>query len=180
MELCNQGLAKDKDGNTKEDFQAWVKYFEDADAALAEDIAALQQDVKNIMKLVQQQVTGIEIQATMNPVFGTFSSPVDIQTNVLAAYYGETTVPVFFPAGDGDDVDSWVGSTPAVLTSELQAIGANQMEIPAGLIMNETEGNAGTLYLTVNPSDVVMDGKEFTLRASDNSVSKVALSPLET
>ena len=46
--------------------------------------------------------------------------------------------------------------------------------------MNETEGNAGTLYLTVNPSDVVMDGKEFTLRASDNSVSKVALSPLET
>ena len=41
----NQGLAKDKDGNTKEDFQAWVKYFEEADAALAEDIAALKQDV---------------------------------------------------------------------------------------------------------------------------------------
>jgi hypothetical protein len=176
----NQGLAKDKDGNTKEDFQAWVKYFEDADAALAEDIAALKEAVENIQKLIQQQVTGIEIQATMNPVFGTFSSPVDIQTNVLAAYYGESAVPVFFPAGDGEDADSWVGSTPAVLTSELQAIGANPMKIPAGIIMNEAKGNAGTLYLTVNPSDVVMDGKEFTLRASDNSVSKVALSPLET
>ena len=176
----NQGLAKDKDGNTKEDFQAWVKYFEDADAALAEDIAALKEAVENIQKLIQQQVTGIEIQATMNPVFGTFSSPVDIQTNILAAYYGESAVPVFFPAGDGDDADSWVGSTPIVLSSELQAIGANPVQIPAGIIMNEAKGNAGTLYLTVNPSDVVMDGKEFTLRASDNSVSKVALSPLET
>ena len=160
--------------------QDMANAYDEAIQNLQDQIDALNEEVEKLKELVQKQVTGIEIQATMNPIFGTFSSPIDVQTNILAAYYGETTVPVFFPAGDGDDVDSWVGSTPAVLTSELQAIGANQMEIPAGLIMNETEGNAGTLYLTVNPSDVVMDGKEFTLRASDNSVSKVALSPLET
>ncbi len=177
----NQGLAKDKDGNTKEDFQAWVKYFEDADAALAEDIAALQQDVKNIMKLVQQQVTGIEIQATKNPLFGSFAYPVGVQSNILALYYGKLENPVRFPAGDqGAEASTWA-LAPAVLTSELDAIGAPRIMLKAGEVaMLKEEGNAGVIYLTVNPSDVVMDGKEFTLRASDNSVSKVALSPLET
>lgn len=174
----NKGLAKDKDGNTKEDFQAWVKYFEDADAALAEDIASLKKDVNNILALVQQQVTGIEIQGTVNPIYGTFSYPVGVQSNILATYYGETEVPVFFPAGDGEDADYWVGSTPAILTSELEAIGAPVQKIGDGILMNENNGNAGWIYLTVNPSDVVMDGKEFTLRTSDNQVSKVVLSPL--
>ncbi len=174
----NKGLAKDKDGNTKEDFQAWVKYFEDADAALAEDIASLKKDVNNILALVQQQVTGIEIQGTVNPIYGTFSYPVGVQSNILATYYGETEVPVFFPAGDGEDADYWVGSTPIILTSELEAIGAPVQKIGDGILMNENNGNAGWVYLTVNPSDVVMDGKEFTLRTSDNQVSKVVLSPL--
>lgn len=177
----NQGLAKDKDGNTKEDFQAWVKYFEDADAALAEDIAALKQDVNNILTLVQQQVTGIEIQATYNPIFGTFSYPIDVQSNILAAYFGEFENPVKFPAGDkGAEKNTWVGNTPAVLSSELEAIGAPSETIGAGIQMKEGAGNAGKLYLTVNPSDVIMDGKEFTLRTSDNQVSKVVLSPLAT
>ena len=177
----NQGLAKDKDGNTKEDFQAWVKYFEEADAALAEDIAALKQDVNNILKLVQQQVTGIEIQATHNPIFGSFAYPIDVQSNILAAYFGEFENPVKFPAGDkGAEKNTWVGNTPAVLSSELEAIGAPSETIGAGIQMKEGAGNAGKLYLTVNPSDVIMDGKEFTLRTSDNQVSKVVLSPLAT
>ena len=177
----NQGLAKDKDGNTKEDFQAWVKYFEEADAALAEDIAALKKDVNNILALVQQQVTGIEIQATHNPIFGTFSYPIDVQSNILAAYFGEFENPVKFPAGDkGAEKNTWVGNTPAVLSSELEAIGAPSETIGAGIQMKEGAGNAGKLYLTVNPSDVIMDGKEFTLRTSDNQVSKVVLSPLAT
>lgn len=179
----NQGLAKDKDGNTKEDFQAWVKYFEEADAALAEDIAALKQDVNNILKLVQQQVTGIEIQATYNPIFGTFSYPIDVQSNILAAYFGEFENPVKFPAGDnGAEKNTWVGNTPIVLSSELEAIGADKIQetFAAGIQMKEGAGNAGKLYLTVNPSDVIMDGKEFTLRTSDNQISKVVLSPLAT
>jgi hypothetical protein len=176
----NQGLAKDKDGNTKEDFQAWVKYFESADAALAEDLAALKQDVNNIMKLVQQQVTGIEIQATKNPLFGSFAYPVDVQSNILALYYGKPENPVRFPAGDqGAEASTWA-LAPAVLTSELDAIGAPRIMLKAGEVaMLKEEGNAGVIYLTVNPSDVDMTGKEFTLRASDNSVSKVALSQLE-
>ena len=173
----NKGLAKDKDGNTKEDFQAWVKYFEDADAALAEDIASLKKDVNNILALVQQQVTGIEIQGTVNPIYGTFAYPVGVQSNILATYYGEFDKKVYFPAGDLDD-GVWANEVPAILNSELKEIGAPEESFEKGINMNENNGNAGWLYLTVNPSDVVMDGKEFTLRTSDNQVSKVVLSPL--
>ena len=183
----NQGMAVDRDGKTKEDLQAWVKYFEAADDALADDIAALKQDVNNIFKLISQQVTGIEIQATYNPIFGTFSSPIDIQTNMLCTYYSTQNDPVVFPAGDvSSQASMWANGTPAVLSSELDRIGAGinsdivvkYFNVPDKL-MNEDPGNAGRLYLTVNPSDVTMVDKEFTLRASDNSVSKVSLSGLQ-
>ena len=182
----NQGMAVDRDNKTKADLQAWVKYFEAADDALADDIAALKQDVNNIFKLISQQVTGIEIQATYNPIFGTFSSPIDIQTNMLCTYYSTQNDPVVFPAGDvSSQASMWANGTPAVLSSELDRIGAGInsdkvdkfFNVPEKL-MNDKPGNAGRLYLTVNPSDVTMVDKEFTLRASDNSVSKVSLSGL--
>ena len=168
-----------KDGKKIESLQDLVDAYEGADEALKEDIAALKQDVANVLKLIQQQVTGIEIQATYNPIFGTFSYPIGVQSNILATYYGEFKDVVFFPAGDGEDADYWVGSTPAILSSELAEIGAPIEQVAAGIQMVEGAGNAGKLYLTVNPSDVDMTGKEFTLRASDNTVSKVALSKLE-
>jgi len=170
-----------KDGKKIESLQDLVDAYEGADEALKEDIAALKQEVANVLKLIQQQVTGIEIQATKNPLFGSFAYPVDVQSNILALYYNKLENPVRFPAGDqGAEASTWA-LAPAVLTSELDAIGAPRIMLKAGEVaMLKEEGNAGVIYLTVNPSDVVMDGKEFTLRASDNSVSKVALSPLET
>ena len=144
-------------------------------------VSTLSESIDAIMNTLKQEVTGIEIQAAYNPVYGTFAYPIGVQSNVLAAYYGKTDVPVRFPAGDGEGADSWVGSTPMILTSELDAIKAPyQIFGQDGLLMNVDEGNAGKVYLTVNPSNVIMDGKEFTLRTSDNKISKVVLSPLAT
>ena len=180
----NQGQAKDKDGNTKEDFQAWVKYFEEADKALADDIAALQQDAANILKFIQQEVTGIEIQATYNPIFGTFSYPIGVQSNILGAYYGICGVKlVKFPAGDRTPAQkaSWATQAPAITSDELDDIydGEYFVREENDTLMLEGAGNAGKLYLTVNPSNVKFDDSYFTLRASDNTVSKVLLSPVK-
>ena len=180
----NQGQAKDKDGNTKEDFQAWVKYFEEADKALADDIAALQQDAANILKFIQQEVTGIEIQATYNPIFGTFSYPIGVQSNILGAYYGICGVKlVKFPAGDRTpaQIASWATQAPAITSDELDDIydGEYFVREENDTLMLEGPGNAGKLYLTVNPSNVKFDDSYFTLRASDNTVSKVLLSPVK-
>ena len=144
-------------------------------------VSTLSESIDAIMNTLKQEVTGIEIQGTVNPIYGTFAYPVGVQSNILAAYYGKTDVPVYFPAGDGEDADYWVGSKPIILTSELTDIKAPVEAFGQdGFLMNVNEGNAGKVYLTVNPSNVIMDGKEFTLRTSDNKVSKVVLSPLAT
>jgi len=185
VELANQasqfiGANVKVQGKEVSSLQDMADAYDNAIADIYDKIEALQEELDNLKALIKQQVTGIEIQATYNPIFGTFSYPIGVQSNILAAYYGEFKDVVFFPAGDGEDADYWVGSTPAILSSELAAIDAPIKPIEAGIQMVEGAGNAGKLYLTVNPNDVVMDGKEFTLRASDNTVSKVALSPLET
>ena len=171
--------AKTKDGKALNSLQDLIDYTEQADQALVQDIQALNEKVNALYETIRAEVTGIEIQAAYNPVYGTFAYPAGIQSNVLATYYGEISDKVYFPAGDGEDTDYWVGSTPAVLTGELDAIDAPDFEVKEGIVMNETEGNAGQLYLTVNPSNVNFEGKTITLRASDNTVSKVVLSDLQ-
>ncbi len=152
--------------------------YDGAVAKLNTRIDSLRDVVNELKEVMRAEVTGIEIQATYNPIFGTFSYPIGVQSNILAAYYGEFEKKVYFPAGDLDD-GVWANETAAILNSELQEIGAPEEDFGPGIVMVEGPGNAGKLYLTVNPSNVNMAGKEFTLRSSDNKVSKVALSQLE-
>ena len=174
----------DEEGNEITKLSDLVNAYERADNAMKEDIAALQQDVKNIMKLIQQEVTGIEIQATYNPIFGTFSYPIGVQSNILGAYYGICGVKlVKFPAGDRTpaQIASWATQAPAITSDELDDIydGEYFIREENDTLMLEGPGNAGKLYLTVNPSNVKFDDSYFTLRASDNTVSKVLLSPVK-
>ena len=174
----------DEEGHEITKLSDLVKAYERADDAMKEDIAALQQDVKNIMKLIQQEVTGIEIQATYNPIFGTFSYPIGVQSNILGAYYGICGVQlVKFPAGDRTpaQIASWATQAPAITSDELDDIydGEYFVREENDTLMLEGAGNAGKLYLTVNPSNVKFDDSYFTLRASDNTVSKVLLSPVK-
>lgn len=173
-----------KDGKKIESLQDLVDAYEGADEALKEDIAALKQDVANVLKLIQQQVTGIEIQATYNPIFGTFSYPIGVQSNILGAYYGVAGGYVKFPAGDRTpaQIASWATKAPAITSDELDELVDPKDYLVYDkdeVLMLEGAGNAGKLYLTVNPSNVDFEKASFTLRASDNTISKVQLSPLE-
>ena len=173
-------------GKDIENLQEMATLYDSAIADLHERIDSLCDEMDAIKETIKKEVTGIEIQATINPIYGTFAYPFDLQSNVLATYYGEIDAPVFFPAGDEDgDADFWVGGVAGVLTSELKDIkapgfgGPAALKVNKGIVMDETVGNAGTLYVTVNPSNVDFTGKEFSLRSSDNKISKVVLSDLE-
>jgi len=172
-------------GKDIENLQEMATLYDSAIADLHERIDSLCDEMDAIKETIKKEVTGIEIQATINPIYGTFAYPFDLQSNVLATYYGEVDATVFFPAADGEDADFWVGSVPAVLASELKDIkapgfgGPAALKLNKGIVMDETVGNAGTLYVTVNPSNVDFTGKEFSLRSSDNKISKVVLSDLE-
>ena len=166
-------------GKEIENLQEMATLYDGAIEELQEKIDSLSDEIDAIKEVLKKEVTGIEIQGTINPIYGTFAYPVGLKSYVLATYYGEIDAPVFFPAGDEDgDADFWVGGVAGVLTSELKDIKAPALKLNKGIVMDETVGNAGTLYVTVNPSNVDFTGKEFSLRSSNNAVSKVVLSDL--
>ena len=158
--------------------QELIDAYDKADKELADSIKALTEDVDALLKAYKTKVDGVIVQEVRNPIFGTYAYPFGFETNILAAYYGETEAPVWFPAGDGEDADYWVGSTPGVLTSELEAIGYKAEQF-SGILMDETEGNAGQIAMTVNPVNVDLEGKKFNLATFTGNISKFQLSGLE-
>jgi ElaB/YqjD/DUF883 family membrane-anchored ribosome-binding protein len=194
-EYVNKGQAVDKNGETKEDFQAWVKYFEAADNDLADDIDDLNDEVDDILERLgaleeayKAKIDGVIVQEVRNPIFGTYAYPFGFETNILAAYYGGTQTKVYFPAGDGKYAPLWVHpASPAVLTTELEAIDAPITEITANnekdangeyILMDETEGNAGQIAMTVN-TNADLEGKKFNLATFTGNISKFELSGLK-
>ena len=184
-DYVNKGQAVDKNGETKEDFQAWVKYFEAADDELADDIDDLNDELDEINERLEAledaykaKIDGVIVQEVRNPIFGTYAYPVGLETNILAAYYGKITDPIIFPAGDGEEADFWVGTTPVVTTDELKAIGIDRKTYD-GTLFDEYDGNAGRIAMTINPTDVDVTGKNFALATFTGNISKVELSGLE-
>ena len=179
-EYVNKGQAVDKNGKTKEDFQAWVKYFEAADKELADEIDELNKSIDNLLATFKMDITGIVIQGTENPIYGTFAYPFDSKSKVLAAYYGKADAGYTFPTTEDD---KWLLGQSVLSAEELAAMAASKAikpyDLKRGVICDDTEGNAGTLYLTINPSNVVLVGKDFTLRTTGGNVSKVTLSDLQ-
>ena len=176
------GVNSDPDKKTLKDL---VDYLEANDAELAEKVAELSEKLDDIIKAMKTEITGITIQAAVNPIFGTFAYPVDIQSNILAAYYGTvTTQLVKFPTSDATlaQESSWVWKKSPITKDELEAVfsGPYFTAEKGDILMDEEEGNAGVLYLTVNPSNIdFTDNHNFSLRSSDNQLSKVKLSELK-
>ncbi len=176
------GISSAPDKKTLKDL---VDYLEANDAELSEKVAELSEKLDDIIKAMKTEITGITIQAAVNPIFGTFAYPVDVQSNILAAYYGTvTTQLVKFPTSDATlaQESSWVWKKSPITKDELEAVfsGPYFTAEKGDILMDEEEGNAGVLYLTVNPSNIdFTDNHNFSLRSSDNQLSKVKLSELK-
>lgn len=133
-------------------------------------------------------ITGIEINGTQNPAFGSISLPIDMRSNILMAYYGHlddygiqfpTTRPAYYALEDGqvltdEDVEMIGG-----LDNKAIKIAGNQ-DIVSNMASDGTvpSGNAGKLYLTVNPTNRDFTGTEFQIINSRNEVSAIQLSDL--
>ena len=150
--------------------------------ALADEVRWLNQRIDN---LLDQMVTGIIIQGTESPVIGYFNTPLDVRSQILAAYYGEVTSTVHFPSGTtGDYVD------PSMIWTERQAnvMGINPKNAEGNTDLNDRfvsqkngkdQGNAGTLYLTLNPAEVDFEGKTLTLENSKGDAAAITLEALK-
>lgn len=156
--------------------------LQDLTDAFADAEKKLQKDIENLLGAFKKQITGININGTYNPVFGTLSMPANITSNVLAAFYGEVDKDITFPSCDGgyyvnnealyDEADfdliNECGGLPKDITKK-------------GLTISKADDNAGKLYVTINPANVDFEGTDFFLRQSGNSNEEVpvTLSPLK-
>lgn len=166
--------------------------FESEISALKNDLSNLEkrveQNEKDIKKLtgelsilqeaLKRQVTGIIVQGTYNPAFGSVSLPVGVQSNVLLAYYGEATQPVYFPTARKA---SYVDDKFALTSKDMEMLGGEGAALfKAGdVIMQNEETNAGTLYLTVNPNTVDFTDLQLSLVNSQDKESYVKLGELK-
>ena len=188
-EAFDKAVANAKD---IKDLQDLTKALQEADKAMQEDIKKLQDQLADVQKeldnldgRLKKLITDVEIQAAYNPVFGYINAGAfGINSRVLAANYGVAVNGVTFPTKDDNSYYNKVSVINEkewnLIQSYLPAFEQDVNKFNAGqTIINDEEGNAGTLYLTVNPNDVDFEGTEFTLRTSTNQVSKVELSPLE-
>lgn len=127
-------------------------------------IDALREEIKDLLSdILARMITSIEINATENPIFGSASLPLDLRTTLLGAYYGRTAVTVQFPSAE-----------------LAQKVGITPMGWDAGqILLEDAEGNAGTLYMTINPNTVDFAGQSVKLVTSQGNESPIKLSTVK-
>lgn len=138
-----------------------------------QNIDTLFKHVNSIEDALSKTIYSMQIQGTVNPVFGSFALPVGLQSNVLMAYYGEgPDHAVTFPAILGDNSD---------LVYDAYALTANDVAMlnsPATITLNAQEkliSAPGKLYLTVNPNTADLTETEFLLVNSQAEESGIKL-----
>ena len=176
----NKGQAVDRNGKTFESLQDLIKAYEAADDALQEQIDALKRDINNILGTLKKQISGIIVQGTYSPVFGYGSLPLGIQTNILAAYAGKAVADVQFPSAMKSFDNRSIITEADLAWLESNGMMPASENITAGqLLFNDAKGNAGKMFLTVNPTNVDFSGTDFKLVNSKGDESRIQLSTLE-
>lgn len=173
------------------------KAYKAADEALEEKIkkvnarvdslALVTDELNNKLGMVQNSlnkyVSSVLIQGTDNPVFGSFAFPANISSNVLAAYYGDVK-DLKFPT---DEPYNYVDAQNALTAKDLEMMGVaagNQFSYNGRVVSGmkadgrAEDGNAGTLYVTVNPNTVNAVNTTAVLVNSQDARSGVVLSSL--
>ena len=108
----------------------------------------------SVNAIYMTEVTSLNIDQVVNPIFG-FISPVGINSNILLACFGEKAArDIYFPKG------------------------ADEPILYKGEYFLEGAGNAGKIYVTVNPSSVDFTGKTLKLVTTTGKDAPVELSPL--
>ena len=147
-------------------------------------IEALQDKVSKLFGLVDRLnklVTGIINQATTNPVFGYFNLPINVRSNMLMTYYGSAETDYTFPS----ESSAAEFNSDQIITNEdiemLKASGNFQSFSvkPGDVLMDTNEGNAGMIFVTVNPNNVDFTGVQLPIVNSQDKESGIKLSGLK-
>lgn len=159
-----------------------------SEVAMKDDLEKVASKIDDIRKalvsyvddMFEHYISGIIIQGTYNHVFGEAALPVGASTQMLALFFGEApSQGIEFPTVRGR---YYVNQDDIPLTEEdLERIGVTDVYTceEGQILMDESEGNAGTLYFTVNPTSANLSQALVSLVNSLDEVAPVTL-PLAT
>lgn len=156
--------------------QAAVAELQDAVAANTAAIDNLTAKVENLEEAIEQRISSVNIQGAYSPVIGYFNIPMGIKSNIIAAYYGE------FATGETEINFPFVYSS-SMLDGKMN--GLNDLKVSLGYegetIDELNDGKAGKIYLTINPTEVNLEGVEFALVNSlgENAPVELTVQPSE-
>lgn len=161
----------------QEEVDELAEELREADENLSDRIDSLENKidevegkVDDLEEKIQNAISSIVLNGAYSPVVGYFSLPTGVKSNILAAYYGEandfhfpTTRTVYNVAGSGAFTDE-----------DFAILGIQETAQPGGVIVADGN-NAGKLYVTFNPAEVSLDGKEFAFVNSLGEESPVKI-----
>lgn len=156
-----------------------------ADSALMDSIADLRADIGNLYNKItdldnkfkstlNKMITSIVVQGTVNPVFGSFALPAGVRSNVLMAYFGFNENKLYFPT---TRTANYVREEYALTDRDAELLNLQETVKPGGSCL--LDGNAGKVYLTVNPNTVDFTGATFELVNSLDEPCPVQLGALK-
>jgi hypothetical protein len=139
------------------------------------------EEVMNIINQYSTQATAtakneiysLIIQGTACPAFGYFNFPLDTRSTMLLVFYGHQSRFVF-PSSDtftAEELANIGVSSASEITGRYAHTGGKFIKGKE----NDYIGNAGSIYMTVNPANADLTGKKFTLVNSQNIESGVKL-----
>lgn len=171
---------KDDIKTLQDDVKANTDKLKELEEKYDKAIDNIKSDIKAIQDNMAKQVTGIIIQGTKNPMFGTFSIPVNIQSNVLLAYYGKPSTNVEFPTTDDAN---YVRPSEVLTAKDWEMIsGVEVFNQKANKTLMNDDGNgnanAGKIYMTINPNTVDYTGLKLSIVNSQDVESPIKLSPV--
>lgn len=157
--------------------QQRVKANEDAIKEIKTELEKIAQLENRINSLI----TSMIVQGVYNPLFGTFSLPIGVQSNMLVNYYGFSDKQTYsFPS---TQQIATVDNKPQLSDAEyavLQASGLVPASIENGAVLiDNNDANLGKLFLTINPNNVDFTDGDLTLVNSQDAACTVKLKNLK-
>ena len=177
-----ENMAAEKLGELENNFTTLEATVAEIKAKVDEIYPKVQENRQYIIGIydyLKKMITGITIQAANNPVFGSFAFPWGVQSNILVGYYGESDVDVRFPT---TRTANYIYKECALTDKDAEMLGSSvesYNKFGQSVLVEETEGNAGKVYVTINPTSVDFTGQKLPLVNSQDEESAVKLGALE-
>ena len=160
-----------------------VKNLEDRVDAIEARLDELEARVSTLEEMINEQITDIFVKETNTPIIGTINLPA-IHDNFLGAFYAQIVTDIdAFPYESQKDDTGWIQNGVTVdqengnrLIGKEISNKVTRVKFKKYQMDTNFEGNAGTLYFSLNPVDVNIDNVTFSLVNSLGNPNPVELS----